>query len=565
MKKLILIVLVALLTISLASCGNGAAQPQVFGDTEWTVCWYLCGSDLESKDGAATDDLLEMMAVQLPQNVKIVIQTGGASEWQNDIVSADTLQRYVYDQDGLTLVDEQPSASMGQQDTLADFLAFARKNYPANRTAVILWNHGGGSVSGASFDELYDMDSLDLAEMRGAFAAVFGTNKHQPPVDVIGFDTCLMATVDVANTFCDIGKYLVASQEVEPGNGWLYSGWIGAMAENPTIEPLALSQAICDTYVEGCKIAGTEDEITLSVINLALVENLVDAYDDFGKNALASAVETPAFFTYFSKIARNIENYGGNTREQGFTNMVDLGDLAKEAEDLLPAAAHQVLSALADCVVYRVNGKYCQESTGLSCYYSYNGDLDDLAGYVDMGAGTAFKYFHMYELTGALSAEGMAYLAEMGITTLPELITLNTMGWADAPVVVDEQGCAILDLGREAYDVLATIGFQLYYVDPEEDLMLCLGTDNDMIADWQQGIFKDNFRGVWGSIDGALCYMEMVDEGEDYNCYNVPILLNGEEYNLSVVYDFTSAAYTIGGARKSIDESGAADKNIRYL
>ncbi|MEG2212581.1 MAG: hypothetical protein RRY35_01645, partial [Clostridiales bacterium] len=88
MKKLILIVLVALLTISLASCGNGAAQPQVFGDTEWTVCWYLCGSDLESKDGAATDDLLEMMAVQLPQNVKIVIQTGGASEWQNDIVSA---------------------------------------------------------------------------------------------------------------------------------------------------------------------------------------------------------------------------------------------------------------------------------------------------------------------------------------------------------------------------------------------------------------------------------------------------------------------------------------------
>ena len=39
--------------------------------------------------------------------------------------------------------------------------------------------------------------------------------------------------------------------------------------------------------------------------------------------------------------------------------------------------------------------------------------------------------------------------------------------------------------------------------------MLLLGTDNDMNADWDNGVFYDNFRGVWGALDGNLVYMEL--------------------------------------------------------
>ncbi|MEG1017503.1 MAG: clostripain-related cysteine peptidase, partial [Oscillospiraceae bacterium] len=341
---------------------------------------------------------------------KIVIQTGGAQTWQNDIISADKLQRYVYDENGLSLVDEQPSASMGAQETLEGFLSFAKENYPAKRTAVTLWNHGGGSVTGASFDELYDMDSLDLSEMKVAFTSVFGEDKKNQPVDIIGFDTCLMATVDVADVFSGIGKYLVASEEVEPGNGWLYSGWLGEIAENPYIEPLELSQVICDTYVEGCEMEGTEENITLSVTNLSKVGELVDAYDEFGKEALACAAEDPSFFTYFSKVAGNAENYGGNTREQGFTNMADLGDLARGSVELLPETSNNVISSLEDCVEYKVNGKYRQDSTGLACYFSYNCDYEDFMRYTDVGSDTAFKYLYAYGLTGELPDEGLEYL-----------------------------------------------------------------------------------------------------------------------------------------------------------
>lgn len=572
-RKCLSAVLALLMLLALAACGAGENEPtgepttgkNVASDTEWAIYWYLCGSDLESNHAAATNDLAELMEVKLPEHVKVVIQTGGTSAWQNDVISADKLGRYVYDHNGLQLIEELPSTSMGDGQTLKDFLAFGKENYPAKRTAVVFWNHGGGSVSGAAFDELYGMDSLSLAEMQQAFAETFGENPQNQPVDVIGFDTCLMATVDTAYTFSGIGKYLVASQEVEPGNGWLYSGWLGALAAAPDMEPLELSKVICDSYVQGCQEVGTEDNITLSVTDLSKVSGLIAAYDDFGKEALASAVENPAFFAHFSKIAGSIENYGGNTREQGYTNMTDLGGLAVKSSELLPESSGNVSAALADCVVYKVNGKYRPASAGLSCYYSYNGDVDDFNAYAGIGPADSFKYLYAYGLTGELSEQGMDYIAQMNYSALPELMTLNSVNWQDMPLTVDENGNATLTLGSEAANILSSLTFELYYADTEEDVLLCLGTDNDIVADWEQGVFHDNFRGVWGSLDGALCYMEIAYEGEGYNQYSVPILLNGEEYNLMVIYDFESAAYYIEGARKPLDESGAADKNLRDL
>ena len=188
--------------------------------SEWAVYWYLCGSDLESGGAFATMDLAEMLEVSLPDNVNVVIETGGSSVWHNDIVDASKLQRWVYNSEGMFLADEQPSANMGDARTLADFLSFAKTNFPAEKTAVVFWNHGGGSVTGAAFDELYGFDSLTLDEMYMAFSSVFETSEENQPLELIGFDTCLMATVDVACTFYDIAKYMVASEETEPANGW---------------------------------------------------------------------------------------------------------------------------------------------------------------------------------------------------------------------------------------------------------------------------------------------------------------------------------------------------------
>jgi hypothetical protein len=546
------------------NAGSEAAEPSAGTGTDWAVYWYLCGSDLESGGGFATTDLSELLEVQLPDNVKVVIETGGSTVWQNDLVDASKLQRFVYDSEGLKLVDEQPSASMGDAQTLADFLSFAKTNYPADKTAVVFWNHGGGSVTGAAFDELYGLDSLTLDEMYAAFSAVWEPSADNQPLELIGFDTCLMATIDVAAAFSDIAKYLVGSEEVEPANGWYYSQWVGALAADPGMDGAVLGKTICDSYYAGCEAVGTEQSVTLSLTDLSKIGPLLEAYEVFGAECLAAACQNPAFFSQFARAAYQSENYGGNTKEQGYTNMVDLGDLARQSSGMIPSA-QQVLSALADCVVYQVGGPYRAQANGLSCYYNYNGDVDDFLGYAALGAGMAFKYYLAYGLTGELDETGMAYIADMDLSELPEIINLATAGWDGAPLDVNDEGTAFLTLGPDAQNILAGIGFQLFYVDEENDVMMLLGSDNDIVADWDNGVFYDNFRGVWGAIDGCLVYMELSNEGEDYNLYSVPVLLNGEVYNLQVVYDFTAEAWTILGAWQGIDESGMADKELRLL
>lgn len=572
-NKIFVFLLAAVMCLSLAACGGDEAADgstpdaaPVFhaGDGNWAVYWYLCGSDLESNGGFATTDLSEMMEVQLPENVNVVIQTGGAAVWQNDQMDPEKLQRWLYNSEGLQLIEEQDTANMGDAQTLYEFLAFANENYPADKVAVTFWNHGGGSVSGAAFDELHGLDSLDLAEMYQAFDAVWPADAEHPALELVGFDTCLMATVDVASTFQGFAKYLVASEEVEPGNGWLYSGWLGALAENTDMDGAALGTAICDTYYQGCEAVGTQDQTTLSVTDLSRLEPLLEAYESFGQEALAAAAEDPGFFAELGRAAARSENYGGNTREQGYTNMVDLGHLARQTAWMLPSA-QRVCDALTDCVIYQVGGPYRAEATGLSCYYSYNGDVDDLNGYITVGESTAFKHLYAYELTGELAEDSEEYLSSLDIGELPERVTLADMDWDGAPLDLDDEGTSFLTLGPEANDVLAGIGFSLFYVDEAGDQMLLLGTDNDLTADWENGVFYDNFRGVWGALDGHLVYMELSFEGDDYNLYSVPILLNGEAYNLQVAYDFTAEEWSILGASQGLDESGMASKELRLL
>lgn len=570
-KRFLAVFMILVMGCALTACDEEEAADGQTADTaseaeegSWSIYWYLCGSDLESGGGFATYDLSELMEVELPENVNVVIETGGSSEWQNDVVDADHLQRWLYSSEGLELVDEQPSASMGEAETLADFLQFAKNNYPAEKTAVVFWNHGGGSVSGASFDELYGFDSLTLDEMYTAFASVWEPSEEEQPLELVGFDTCLMATVDVAYTFSDLAHYLVASEETEPANGWYYSQWVGALADDPSMDGEELGRVICDAYYAGCEEVGTQDNTTLSLTDLTKVGPLLTAYDTFGSEALAAACEDPGFFSQFGRVAAKSENYGGNTREQGYTNMVDLGHMARQSSDML-GSAKDVLDALEDCVLYQVGGQYRTEATGLSCYYSYNGDVDDFWGYANIGTGATFKYFYAYELTGELDDSGMEYIKNMQFEELPEVKNLLSVDWDGAPLDVTDDGISYLTLGPEANDILAGIGFSLYYVDEEDDLMLWLGTDNDMNADWENGVFYDNFRGVWGSIDGNMVFMELSDESEDYTMFSVPILLNGEEYNLQVVYDFTTEEWSILGARQGIDDTGMADKELRLL
>jgi len=129
---------------------------------------------------------------------------------------------------------------------------------------------------------------------------------------------------------------------------------------------------------------------------------------------------------------------------------------------------------------------------------------------------------------------------------------------------VTKEGDALLDLGPERVRFIDSVRFYLAYYSVEDDVIMLLGKDADMKADWEKGTFRDNFRGVWAALDGHLVYMEITGEYDDYNLYVVPVMLNGVRCNLQVVYDFGKEKYQVLGARRVI-ENNVVDKVLIKL
>ena len=637
--------------------------PAAASAESWAVYWYICGSDLETRTKAATEDIREMLAAKLPKDVTVVIQTGGARNWHMQGISAGHIGRYVFRDGAMTQVEKLPQASMGKSSTLESFLAFCREKYPADRKVFVFWDHGNGSVAGLANDENFDFEALSLPDIRRAFSKVYQPSDDKPPFEVIGFDTCLMATVDTANAIKGFTKYMVASQDLEPGNGWYYTGWLGALGKKTSMNGAELGKIMCDSYMKGCRDKGTEGNATLSVVDMAKLDMLNMTYNAFGLEAVSVAVDDTGFYATLGRQAKASENYM-NSRSEGFTNMVDLGSLARRMQQTLPDFTGSLLEALNDAVIYKVNGPY-RKSSGLSCYYPFDGSEQSFRAMMNVGNITSFLILnglqfgfidsdvavkHLERISNEISAavdadsgssassgtsggsgggsapavpsspsdEGGSgesgggsgssgssggFQTSEGTVTgggsgsvpgISSFISSHSPGGSaglssiigqganaafgsvaplakpdiseleDFKVTITESDGAELNLGPERIKFLDSVRFYLAFVSPENDLILLLGKDADMKADWETGVFRDNFRGVWPTLDGHLVYMEVTNEAEDVNHYVVPIKLNGERCNLFVIYDFPKQAYRVLGARRVIGNN-IADKGLIHL
>ena len=539
----------------------------------WLVQWYVCGTDLESEAGAASADIQELLEVKLPENVKVLIQTGGANQWQNNVVSSNAVERFLYTSNGLERIATLNDADMGQVATLADFIRYGRENYHVDHRVFVFWDHGGGSAVGVCLDERTE-NFLSLNDLRNAFTAVYEPSADNPPFELIGFDACLMATYDTVNSLDGITRYVAASEEVEPGIGWNYTGWVGALAQNPAMGGGGLGQAICNTYFDACEEYDLDDTATLSIIDLSKLPELRNAYESFGLEALRAARNNPKqFFANFGRGAEQAENYGGNTRQTGYTNMVDIVDLARSNKDILPNTSEKLISAVDNAVVYKGTGGYRNRGGGISGFYSYSGDEESLVSYLNLDAAPIpQKILYYYLIYGEIPDDVLPLLDDDSLVTpvptTPPAQRQNIFDMAELnefPVKLDKDNNAFVQLTPEQMDLLSSVHCQLVYMDLENDLIIYLGSDADVKADWNAGTFTDNFRGVWPMLDGHPVYVEITEENDGYNLYSIPVKLNGVECNLQVAYVYAEEKYYILGARKGLDSHGMSNRELIKL
>lgn len=588
--------------------GDGEKKTARNPDQTWTIMVHMCGTDLESEYECGSANLEEMYSADLGSNrekVNVLVQTGGTKEWglneyvddfeKFEGIDKESLGYYRIDQYDIIPEETRPLASMGDPDTLKDFIVWGKENYPADKYMLILWDHGGGSISGVCVDELHDDDTLTLPELKKAIS------EADVPFEVIGFDACLMATLETAEALQGYGHYMVASEEVEPGGGWNYTGFLEYLGKDTGISGLDLGKSIADGYMDKCAQGESDAMATLSVTDLTRIPALSSVYRNFSGEMVLSTQETESFRSVQQGIVR-AESYGGNTESQGYTNMVDLGDMVRQTENILNRNSSNVLSALKDAVQYEVHGASRSNANGLSVYYPLNVDEDEIEQYKAFSDNKAFQEFisilsgsfdslewekewedawkEAYSSGEAKEGKYDSYFND-GHSIASDYNEEPTEDFYESissisPVQKDEYNLKFKqELGSDGYyqlkitsglDMVSDVTFMLYYQDPGSGMCVYLGSDNTLDCDYDKGIFKEDFEGTWMAIGDEFVYAELIEQNEDYNLYTVPIRLNGKEKYLKSMYDFKKQEFKILGAYDGIDsDTGQSGRDVKQL
>ena len=324
-----------------------------------TIMVYMCGTDLESKSGMATKDLLEMTRATLGDKLNLIVYTGGCTRWNNNVISYKTNQIYQITNGSLkTLKSNAGTGSMTDPNTLSDFITYCAKNFAADRYELIFWDHGGGSVSGFGYDQKYgSSSSMTLYGIKQAL------EKGGVQFDFVGFDACLMGTLENALMLSDYADYLVASEETEPGTGWYYTNWLTKLSANTSTPTTEIGKLIVDDFISASAQGASGQSATLSVVDLAELSATVPA----AFKAFSVSISDTIADDGYSKISQA----RSNTREFARSTAIDQIDLVHFASNIGSAEAKTLSNAVLGAVKYNRTSSNINNAYGLSIYFPY--------------------------------------------------------------------------------------------------------------------------------------------------------------------------------------------------
>lgn len=133
-------------------------------------------------------------------------------------------------------------------------------------------DHGAAFWAWATDTNHDSAELIPLPQLQSAF------QKSGLKVDFLGFDACLMASLEVARVVQPFADYLLASQELEPGHGWHYGDFLNALLNTPDIP--SLGKTMIDSFITHSSHQKTRNK-TLSLTDLKQIPTLLSSLDAF--------------------------------------------------------------------------------------------------------------------------------------------------------------------------------------------------------------------------------------------------------------------------------------------
>jgi len=304
----------------MASEGKGS---RAAGQAKWTFMVYMAGDN--NLDGAALRDIAEMARAGSTKDVNILVQL--------DRIEDNLTRRFRITQGGgfkKDCIESFGDTNTGDPKILYDFVKWAAERYPADRYALILWNHGSGwwedaksRAAGLSekkprrrlfrqpvrypvpqeqlnlpapqehrsicYDDTSGGDALDNRELRIVLAGICALLGRK--IDLLGMDACLMNMVEVAYQLRESVNVIVGSEIEEPFDGWPYAEILTRLTARPRQDAAALARWIVRSYLLSYK--GKDETVTQSALDVSRIGEMTAKVDALSASLLA-ALDTDA-------------------------------------------------------------------------------------------------------------------------------------------------------------------------------------------------------------------------------------------------------------------------------
>lgn len=381
-KKVVVLAVVFLVT--------AAGLPPSASQATWTVMVFIDGdNDLEA---AALDDLNEMEAAGSTVNVNIVVQIDRIPGYDSTNGNWTTTRRYYVTQDPggynstivSTLIADLGEQNMGNPTTLTNFVSWAKTNYPATNYLLVLWDHGSGwkthaasatkgdvtimqkqdPVKGVCYDDT-DNDYLSTPDLNTALTTI--TSGGATPLEVLGFDACLMAMVEIDYEVSPYALYQVGSEETEPGDGWDYVATMNWLIGNPGSTPAQVASRIVTDYMNFYGTGGVE---TQSAVDSSLVAAVATAVNTL-------AVDLTSNMAVFKPDIQTARSQAEDSPwEPDYIDLYHFAQLIKAeiADPTIQTDADNVMNAVTTAVIAEGHGTSHPNFHGMSIYFPSGGD-----------------------------------------------------------------------------------------------------------------------------------------------------------------------------------------------
>ncbi|MCL2771899.1 MAG: clostripain-related cysteine peptidase [Oscillospiraceae bacterium] len=528
-----------------------------------TIMVYMNGSDLESQYAAATDDLYEMLGSKFDsKKMNLVIFTGGAKRWHTPGVPNNLNAIFKIDNGRLIKLAQIGKDPMGYPETLAGFINFGSKLFPADKYGLIFWNHGGGSIVGYGSDERYINPNKAMMKLSEIDAALGSTNLYanDKKFEFIGFDTCLMATLKMACIGEKYADYMVASEELEPDPGWDYY-FMGDIKPNDSGREIG--KLVVDYYRNFYNNWDISDVLTMSLTDLSKMHEVAATFEDFAASAKYQLAN--GNYSYISKARGRSRMFGSMGEFAGETDMIDTGNLAQSLKELLPDESGTLLSELNDAVIYKYEANI-KDLGGLSIYFPFANKKDliyNMDVYKSINQLPEYTDF-LDKFCSVLDSRPLVNYRTIADTVInhAEIINLNS----DGNIKTGEYN---ISLTPEQVDNLLEVRQTTWrkndvdnsYIQIEEDKNVSVSDDGEV------GI---KFNDVGTTLNGRfICLYELgVNNGwHDLNNkrirYAIPVKLNDSDADLIAVYsDKYPDGKIIGAVPAGDDVYNILDKKI---